>query len=929
MRYFFLAALAACWLVALPAYAAQPASGTLTAANTRSNPLTYIAGPFASGSAASDTYLLKIDLPPDYARTHPQTYIRLSFVRSIAADSYTEDLQGDTPSGDPLDAATHWATGRPFDTSTDHAYLIPSGGPRTISVVITPGTVSGSMQNVSIALVKIPDDTGNPDLPYAALGNGPRFARYTPKNFPGLGLHYSEPTIGVDTRNGDVFSINTIDVLRTKFDDATTPARETWESRPPLESSLVTLDPILAADQGTGRIFSLNLTGPVSTADYTDDDGATWLPGGNGFPSSGIDHQTLGAGPYPNTGIGAAIPHPLYPNAIYYCSQGVADAYCSRSDDGGVNFDPAVVIYTNTQCTGLHGHVKVAPDGTAYVPNKACNIDFPTFGNGVPGLVVSEDAGVTWTVQTVGTDVTNASGAHGDPSVAIGKDNTVYYSYLSALDGHVHVGVSKDHGKTWFNIFDVGAIAGVHAAQFPAMVAGDAGRAAVAFLGTAFPDVSRVSSSTGGLQTVSAADGNIDFPGAWHGYIATTLDYGAHWFVSQVAPDDIIQGPGGIGGSGDNRNLLDFNDATIDTQGRVLATFADGCLGGCQLGNTGNFSSNTRVAEIVRQTGGPRMLAQFDLVEPAAPPSPRLTGYRTQDYVVLQIDADNGGSPISGYNIARNGSIIASKYPQTTFVDKTANDKGASYSYTATAINGVGESPASNVFAPKVDEGAPLTAAVCTLPGQLWLDQTGEPGAELPESDLKSLGVAEPQDQPSKLVFTATSMAPGGSVRISFDHPNGRRYSILIDVTGTTVTNTDGRWYSDTPSQLADLFSPLHDAPALDSSGADTSGNYTAVLDKAKWGLNTGDVLRNISAQGLQVGGRGQIFLRDFLGYDISQMIVGNDFCQKGAHLPPPVVDIPVTPAPQPRDKTRFGGALPLSLLIGLFGFAALRQRRH
>ena len=29
-------------------------------------------------------------------------------------------------------------------------------------------------------------------------------------------------------------------------------------------------------------------------------------------------------------------------------------------------------IYNLTQCGGIHGHVKVAPDGTAYVPNKNC-----------------------------------------------------------------------------------------------------------------------------------------------------------------------------------------------------------------------------------------------------------------------------------------------------------------------------------------------------------------------------------------------------------------------------------------------------------------------------------------------------------------------------------------------------------------------------
>ncbi len=885
--------------------------GTLTSANTAGKPLSY---------TSTGNFPLTLDLPAGYAQKNPQTYIRFSFFGPVG----TEDIVGDTTSGDTLDPETHWATGRPAGEGLHHAYMTASGGVRKVTVQSAVGVC------VNVALVKLPDNPGDANLPYAAKGIGPRFATYTPKNFPGLGLQFAEPTLGVNQQTGDVFAISTLDVLRIRFDDSTTPARDLWESKPPVESSVVSLDPILDVDPDTGRVFSLNLSGPISTADYSDDGGETWLPGGNGFPSSGVDHQSLTTGPYPGEGMGALIPHPLYPNAVYYCSQGIADAYCSRSDTGGVAFAPAIPIYTNNQCTGLHGHVKVAPDGTVYVPNKACNLDFPTFGNGMPGVIVSEDAGLTWTVRTVGSDVTNASSHHGDPSVAIGKDNTVYYSYLS-LEGRLKVAVSQDRGLTWTNIFDVGAIAGVTGAQFPAVVAGDAGRAAVAFLGTAFPDLPHTPSSTAGLQLVDLPEGSIDFPGVWYGYVATTLDFGAHWYITKVAPDDILQGPGGIGGGGDNRNLLDFNDAFIDPQGRVVAAFADGCLGGCQQGFQGNFYSNARVAQIVRQTGGPRMFAEFDPAEPAKPAAPRLTGYRTQDYVVLQIDADNGGAAITGYNIYRDGKKLVSNHPEARYLDS------GSGSYEVSAINGKGESARSNVFAPAVDENAPLTASVCTLPGQIWLDQMAEPGAELPNADTLSMGIAEPQDQPGKLVFTVTSGAPGGSVRLGFDHPNGRRYSILVDANATTVTNTDGRWHANTSGTLNDILSPLSDAPALDSSEAGNSGVYTVVIDKETWGLKTGDVLRNVTAFGLQLNGTGQVFLRDFLGYDISQPIVGNDFCEKGAHLPapfqnpkppaPPVVTPPVVVAPPQGEGGFLIGAFSLLGLLPLAGLALLRRK--
>ena len=79
--------------------------------------------------------------------------------------------------------------------------------------------------------------------------------------------------------------------------------------------------------------------------------------------------ETLGGGPYAGTPPAtASYPASGTKNAIYYCSQNiVAEAQCSRSDDGGVTFGPGVPIFSPSQCTGgIHGHVKVAPDGTVY-----------------------------------------------------------------------------------------------------------------------------------------------------------------------------------------------------------------------------------------------------------------------------------------------------------------------------------------------------------------------------------------------------------------------------------------------------------------------------------------------------------------------------------------------------------------------------------
>src|SRR5258708_25067708 len=152
------------------------------------------------------------------------------------------------------------------------------------------------------------------------------------------------------------------------------------------------LDPILFTDQRTGRTFVSQLNsegaGPAliglnSLLAYSDDDGATWTPAQVNPPDGSNDHQTVGAGPYPSSvPLGNDINKG---DAVYYCGQSgnvlvaTSAAFCSRSDDGGLNFGKSVPIYagatggTGPQCSQMiHGHVKVAPDGTVYVPNAQC-----------------------------------------------------------------------------------------------------------------------------------------------------------------------------------------------------------------------------------------------------------------------------------------------------------------------------------------------------------------------------------------------------------------------------------------------------------------------------------------------------------------------------------------------------------------------------
>ena len=84
------------------------------------------------------------------------------------------------------------------------------------------------------------------------------------------------------------------------------------------------------------------------------------------------------------------------------------------------------------------------------------------------------------------------------------------------------------------------------------MVAGDDDRASIAYLGT----------PTGGNY-----QDNANFHGVWHLYVDTTYDGGKTWVTSDATPNDPVQvGSICTGGTtcGDDRNLLDFIDVTID-----------------------------------------------------------------------------------------------------------------------------------------------------------------------------------------------------------------------------------------------------------------------------------------------------------------------------------------------------------------------------
>ncbi|HWJ81219.1 MAG TPA: hypothetical protein VNS55_03190 [Nocardioides sp.] len=574
-----------------PSEAADPTSGTVSDTSTST---TWSGGPFVTANVTAqatgvpdcsvpqscDDFKLTVATPTTYGDSHQLT-VKVGWPQTAADfDVYLLDSAGRVVST----AAT----------SADPEQVVVPAGPATYTVRVVPFAPLGQSYTATANVAPTPAGAApGTDVPAG-------FTTYAaPASLPDSNSA-GEPSIGNSWKSGRTFYQAYLSTYAVGFDDATQPATASWKdvsasaAKGCPQGSTESLDPILYTDHQTGMTLESQLSGVDSLSCRTTDDGATWAPSMGGGIPSGVDHQTIGGGPYSPNGVGP-LPGSTYPNAVYYCSQDIATAFCALSRDGGTTFGAGVPTYSLLDCGGLHGHVKVSPaDGTAYVPNKGCG--------STQAVAVSTDNGASWAVKKVPGTTPGDS----DPSVGIGSDGTTYFGYVGA-DGRPGVAVSRDHGDTWTDVQAVGSEFGIKNAVFPAMVAGDGNRAALAFIGT--PTGGNYQDTTG-------------FTGEWHLYVASTYDGGKTWQTSDATPGDPVQ-RGSICTSGttcgNDRNLLDFIDATIDSHGRVLVAFADGCIGACvtnpsHTSGAGPADAQAAYATIARQSSGKTLLAAYDPV---------------------------------------------------------------------------------------------------------------------------------------------------------------------------------------------------------------------------------------------------------------------------------------------------------------------------
>jgi hypothetical protein len=781
---------------------------------------------------------------------HPTTVFTVHVVYDTTPASATDEYHG---SATPVPITTTAITAAPQDTGPKIGFenFEPPG-------VLVPGT---------------------------ALSSGGVTVEY-------LGRGAGEPSIGANWVTGIINFQSDLQTEFVTFNDSCNLAspKATWVNHRAPTSNFIDSDPIGFTDHTSGtanRVFASELTllSPDTVKiSHSDDDGVTWVPDQSGGEASAVDHQTIGGGPYH-----APLINPLYPHAVYYASQDIAFASCSRSDDGGSTYGPSVHMYTINQCSGLHGHIKVAPDGTVYVPNRACG-NVPLLNGGNTAVVVSTDNGISWTIKPVLNGSVPSSSATDDPAVAVDANGKVYC--LFALNGtNAAVGVSTDQGTTWKNIYDVGAGFGLTNVAFPAAIGGDAGRAAVAFYGS--------KAGTGD----SSADG---YTGVWHLYVAETFDGGDHWTTTDVTPTLPMQRMGLLRGGGGpvDRNLLDFFDVTIDKDGRVLVGYVNGCSGGdCSQAPvnpdgsttvTGNTYSAT--ASIARQSSG-RRLSGTQPNAISVPGMPFITERRVGSVVHLvwnEADPGNNGpnQTITNFQILRgttsggeNPTPIATVAGNVNKLDDTtAVDPTLTYFYKVIATNTIGSSCANNEIA------APFVGNTCSgmiihrnlpsHPEAVGGSETGVPVGPTPTPTatpaatppiptqylIDYIAVAEPPSKPGKFLFQMKvgdlSSVPANSrwrmVWNSVSTPDEQYYVGMTTDANSVVTFEYGPVLTQSiPPVVGVIGLPTEEpvGPPDAASNFNADGTISIYIDKSLVGNpQPGDILAAVNGRTFNTG---------------------------------------------------------------------------
>lgn len=576
-------------LVPMAAWAATPTAGTVSSSSGAS----WQGGPFVLSNPAActgtspalpgcDTYSLTVS-PPSMG--HYTVEVSLSTASS--SDDY--DLYVYDAAGNVVDSSAT-SGGQEGVTLSDP----PAGTYKVVAQVFL--VVPGSSYQAKAALRQVAED--QVARAFHPVKVGPDF-QGTPANSPAktsgtpivvqtvsVGRNAAEPTIGVNKAGTAFFAAGDFDsvvaglsrteVLRSKD------GGKTWQSIQPqlilgdTTEPPASLDPYIYMEEDSGRLFSIDLYGGCSWLLYSDNEGLSWHRNvaACGLPVN--DHQTLYSAPPP-----AGVSTLGFPEILYYCFNQVASTACGRSLDGGDTFLPAgapaflgVDPNAGGFCGGLSGQLMADQQGRVFLPKGHC---------GSPWVAVSNDAALTWQ-QVLVNDYIPAADTH--TAVASDAAGNLYYLWFDAVNRLPYLSISTDHGQTWGMPYMI-APPGVHEVNFPAIAAGDAGRIAITFPGTA----------------TRGADPNRP----WNSYVlvSTNALSSKPLFVWTTANDPADPVHRGDCGPGRCEGMFDFLDIVASpADGRFWATATDTCTGACV---TGQAPADAAAGVAIRQLKGPTL----------------------------------------------------------------------------------------------------------------------------------------------------------------------------------------------------------------------------------------------------------------------------------------------------------------------------------
>jgi len=463
--------------------------------------------------------------------------------------------------------------------------------------------------------------------------------------FSDVGETGKEPSIGI-TSSGCMFFIAMEKPMRS------CDYGETWVDSKDITQAPFTSDPYGWVDLETDRIFNIHMMGLESTwIGWSDNDGQSWL--GNPHDSGTTplnDHIKLATGPWTDNGYG--LPgqlNPTYATAVYFCFNKLAGISCFTSFDGGASFELGgnIVGLASTN-GGLHGAITTAPDGTVYLTPR---VQTPT-------LIYSKDNGLTWGEKTMGQDA-GTPDPRKNSEVATDSDSNAYHVWTGA-DFGVYMSRSTDSGDTWEQTSTRISPVEVISTAFPQVDAGDPGRIAFTYLGSENVEELGQTDIDGnnwnGNPHYAMANVSYDI---YVTYSLNALDEDPTFHTYRLSDDPVQIGSMCLNSGdcrsddgGSNRNLLDFNDLTIDLEGRVYIAFADGCIDACATGNNSQpEDSRAGRGSVYFMGNGPSLYVEKgELTSPVSPSTESLNASalpqiceaekcRTDDQKILLIES--------------------------------------------------------------------------------------------------------------------------------------------------------------------------------------------------------------------------------------------------------------------------------------------------